>query len=56
MNPRQPVTPADPTMPDITAREMQGRVKQKLQQAGFPGLLAGLFARKIPKLERWNKG
>ncbi len=42
------------TLPDITAGEMQERVKGKLKEAGFPGFLAGLFSRKIPKLERWK--
>jgi hypothetical protein len=42
------------TLPDITAREMQQRVKGKLKEAGFPGFLSGLFTRKIPKLERWR--
>jgi len=42
------------TLPDITAGEMQERVKGKLKEAGFPGFLAGLFSRKVPKLERWR--
>lgn len=42
------------TLPDITALEMKERVKGKLKEAGFPGFLAGLFTRKIPKLERWR--
>jgi hypothetical protein len=42
------------TLPDITADEMKARVKGKLQEAGFPGFLAGLFSRKVPKLERWR--
>jgi hypothetical protein len=42
------------TLPDITAAEMQARVKGKLKEAGFPAFLAGLFTRKIPKLERWK--
>jgi hypothetical protein len=43
------------TLPDITAAEMQDRVKGKLKAMGFPGFLAGLFIRKIPRLERWNR-
>ena len=35
---------------------MQARVKGKLKEAGFPGFVAGLFTRKIRKLERWTKG
>ena len=42
------------SLPDITAGEMQERVKGKLKEAGFPGFLAGLFSRKVPKLERWR--
>jgi hypothetical protein len=43
------------TLPDITMEQMQERVKGKMKQMGFPGILAGLFTRKIPKLERWSK-
>ncbi len=43
------------TMPDVTVSQMQERVKGKIKEAGFPGFLAGLFTRKIPKLERWNR-
>jgi len=42
------------TLPDITVSQMQERVKGKLKEAGFPGFLAGLFSRKVPKLERWR--
>ncbi len=38
----------------ITVEEMQGRVRQKLTEMGFPGFVAGLFTRGIPKLERWR--
>ena len=44
------------TLPDITAREMQTRVKIKLREAGFPGLAAWLLARRVPKLARWKQG
>lgn len=43
------------TMPDMTAPNMQERVKEKLKEMGFPGFLAGFFTRGIPKLERWKK-
>ncbi len=43
------------TMPGMTAGEMQNLVKGKLKEMGFPGFVAGLFTRKIPKLERWAK-
>ena len=38
----------------ITAAEMQAGVRQKLTKMGFPGFVAGLFTRGIPKLERWR--
>ena len=44
------------TLPDITADEMKERVRGKLREMGFPGFLAGLFTRNIPKLERWKSG
>lgn len=39
---------------DITVKEMQAFVKSKLKSMGFPGFLAGMFTKKIPKLERWR--
>ncbi len=42
------------TNPDFTAEQMQDLVKGKLREMGFPGFLAGLFTRNIPKLERWK--
>jgi len=42
------------TRPSVTAPEMQALVKQKLQEIGFPGFIAGFFTRGIPKLERWR--
>jgi hypothetical protein len=42
------------TTPNITAGEMQVLVKNKLKEMGFPGFLAGLFTKGIPKLERWK--
>ena len=41
--------------PNITAGEMQVLVKGKLKEMGFPGFLAGMFTKGIPKLERWKK-
>lgn len=41
--------------PDITVEEMQAFVKGKLKEMGFPGFLAGMFTKGIPKLERWKK-
>ena len=40
--------------PDITATQMQGFVKNKLKEMGFPGFLAGFFTKGIPKLKRWK--
>jgi hypothetical protein len=42
------------TQPDITMEEMQDFVKNKMKEMGFPGFLAGLFTKSIPKLERWK--
>jgi hypothetical protein len=42
------------TAADITVEQMQASVKSKLREMGFPGFIAGLFTRKIPKLERWT--
>jgi Putative zinc ribbon domain len=42
------------TAPDVTVEVMQESVKRKLKEMGFPGFVAGLFTRKIPKLERWK--
>ena len=39
---------------NITAEEMQARVRQKLAEMGLPRFVAGLFTRGIPKLERWR--
>jgi len=39
----------------MTAGQMQERVRGKLKEMGFPGFMAGLFTRNIPKLERWKK-
>jgi hypothetical protein len=42
------------TLPDLTADQMQDRVREKLAGRGFPRFLCGFFTRKIPKLERWQ--
>ena len=41
--------------PNMTAEEMQAFCKQKLQEMGFPGFLAGWFTKRIPNLKRWKK-
>ena len=43
------------TMPDLTAGQMQERVRGKLKEIGFPGFMAGLFTRGIPRLARWKR-
>ena len=41
--------------PEInSAEKMQAFVKEKLKSMGFPGFIAGLFTKGIPKLERWK--
>lgn len=40
--------------PDMTVEQMQTLVKGKLKEFGFPGIVAGLFTKNIPKLERWR--
>jgi hypothetical protein len=42
------------TMPDITAAQMQERVRDKLAGMGFPRFLGGFFTRGIPGLARWE--
>ena len=41
--------------PNITVEEMQLLVKGKLKEFGFPGFVAGMFTRHIPKLARWSR-
>ncbi|MFZ4400365.1 MAG: zinc ribbon domain-containing protein [Bacteroidales bacterium] len=43
------------TQANISAHEMQVFVKEKMKEMGFPGFLAGFFAKGIPKLERWKQ-
>lgn len=42
------------TQPELTLGQMQTLVKGKLKEFGFPGIIAGLFTKNIPKLERWR--
>ncbi len=42
------------TLPDVSAREMQVRVKGRLKELGFPAFAGWLFTRSIPKLARWK--
>jgi putative zinc ribbon protein len=40
--------------PNMTVDEMKTLVKGKLKEFGFPGFIAGMFTKGIPKLERWK--
>jgi len=42
------------TAPNMTVLEMQELCKGKLKETGFPGFLAGMMTKGIPKLERWK--
>jgi Putative zinc ribbon domain len=42
------------TMPDLTVEQMQQRAKDKLKEFGFPGFLAAIYTKNIPKLDRWK--
>lgn len=42
------------TKPSISAVEMQEFCYGKMKEMGFPGFLAKLFTKGIPKLERWK--
>jgi hypothetical protein len=42
------------TQPSFTAEDMQAFSKSKMQEMGFPGFLAGLFTKGIPRLDRWK--
>lgn len=44
------------TLPDITAEEMQARVRDKLREHGIPRMFSWVFTRRIPKLARWSGG
>ncbi|MBI3450111.1 MAG: zinc ribbon domain-containing protein [Acidobacteria bacterium] len=44
------------TQPDLGVSEMQTLVRGKMRDMGFPGFVAGLFTRKIPRLHRWKPG
>ena len=42
------------TQLEMTVDQMQTLVKGKLKEFGLPGIIAGLFTKNIPKLERWR--
>lgn len=43
------------TAPNMTMEQMQGLVVEKLKEKHWPGFLAKLATKQIPKLERWQK-
>lgn len=43
------------TVPNITAAEMQKRVKAKLKEVGVPKIASWFFTRNIPRLARWRE-
>ena len=40
--------------PDFTVEEMQAHCIGELKKKGMPGVMAWIFTRGIPKLDRWN--
>jgi len=42
------------TAPNMSAAEMQELVKGKLKEMKVPGFIAGMMAKSIPKLKRWQ--
>ena len=42
------------TQPTMTVEEMQALVKEKMKEMKLPSLVGWLFARSIPKLQRWR--
>jgi hypothetical protein len=42
------------TQPDWNALQMQEFVTGKMKEMGFPGFLAKLFSKGVPRLERWK--
>lgn len=43
------------TQPSFTAKQMQDFCVEQLKKKGMPTVVAWLFTRSIPKLERWQK-
>ena len=43
------------TNPDMTVKEMQTLVKNKLKEYGMPGFVAWFYSLATPKLARWKK-
>jgi len=44
------------TQPNFTAKQMQDFCIEQLGKQGMPKVMAWLFTRSIPKLERWRLG
>lgn len=43
------------TLPDLTAEDMQQRVKAIMKEMEIPGLIAWFFTSSIPRLHRWKQ-
>ena len=41
-------------LPDITASQMQERVKGKMKEMHIPGFIANYLTKNIPTLKRWK--
>ncbi len=42
------------TQPDFNAKQMQDFCIEKMKEMGFPKVVAWVFTRGIPRLERWK--
>ena len=43
------------TQPNITLKEMETLIKEKMKEMGMPGFIAKLLTMGTSKLERWKK-
>lgn len=43
------------TQPDFTVQEMQSFCIEQLRKKGMPKVMAWVFTRNLPRLERWSK-
>ena len=43
------------TSPDLTAEDMQKRVKEIMKEMGIPRFISWFFTSNIPKLQRWKQ-
>ncbi len=42
------------TEPDLTVDQMMDKVRGKMKEMHFPGFIANIFVKEIPKLKRWS--